>query len=794
MKIMGLFGIVFLASAVSAGDLTLARNGKTDYRIIYTAGEKEAAQELKLHLDQITGAHFPMLEESKAGTLSGPALYVGNTKFAAEHAGNRNFSDQEWLAKNYGKNILFTGGKTRGTLYSVYVFLEQQLGCAWFAWDTAVIPKQAEVILKDFEHHGFPSFESRNIVDDTYNTDRWSNKPRYAKKTLFKKRLRASLSYGKFFKTWPEESTLYAECHNFYDFLNPKEYFKEHPEYFSMNKEGKRFHGNLGPTMQGGAFCMTNPEVREIFYRRLVEYIRKDRASLPPEKWPSVYDISQMDSCPFICLCPECRKITEKEGSESGLQLHFLNPLAERIAKEYPEIKIRTFAYASTKLAPAHIRPAANLIIRWCNLYGYNDCYRPITSPFNAEQKKQLDDWKKTGANLAVWAYWNMGGQFFGPPRLETMVDAIKPDFEYYLKSGVTSLFIQAERDEHNIQNFYRLQLYVGHKLAADITGDPEQLISQFMQAYYGPAVKPMTRFLNNLRTAVKNEKARMRSTETARPYCTEKFMKQVWHDLSEAYRLTIPGSLYRKHVEDEMITPLFVILKNTGWTFGDRAAMLNRYKILRKREINAIPAGTRKQRMLERYESDLRNFVKINLPVPEQFKDREVIMIGWPKLGWAAKTTKDAITDDPDSVTGKALVTRPTDSSGKSTASGHNMKNPPHPGFTPLDFGAYDYTNKKSLHWKFSKRIPKDEKYHWYRLGTYRLGPGSFAWGFYWSTRCDLAAFYRPDDGMETLNDWDIWVSAKFTGPAYVKGSNKKNEIYWDQVMLVKPGRKGKK
>ena len=155
------------------------------------------------------------------------------------------------------------------------------------------------------------------------------------------------------------------------------------------------------------------------------------------------------------------------------------------------------------------------------------------------------------------------------------------------------------------------------------------------------------------------------------------------------------------------MITPLYVILKNTSWTFGDRAAMLKQYKALREREINAIPAGKHKQQMRDQYETDLRNFIKINLPVPEQFKDREVIMIGWPKLGWAADTTKEAIADDPDSVTGKALVTRPANPAGQSQANLHNMKNPPIKGFTPLDFGAYDFTNKRSLHWTFSKRIP---------------------------------------------------------------------------------------
>jgi hypothetical protein len=53
---------------------------------------------------------------------------------------------------------------------------------------------------------------------------------------------------------------------------------------------------------------------------------------------------------------------------------------------------------------------------------------------------------------------------------------------------------------------------------------------------------------------------------------------------------------------------------------------------------------------------------------------------------------------------------------------------------------------------------------------------------------RVDLSGIWNPADGLKDFNVWDIWASVKITGPAYVKGSEKKNEIYWDQVMLVKP------
>ncbi|MBR1952754.1 MAG: hypothetical protein IKA32_09265 [Lentisphaeria bacterium] len=52
-----------------------------------------------------------------------------------------------------------------------------------------------------------------------------------------------------------------------------------------------------------------------------------------------------------------------------------------------------------------------------------------------------------------------------------------------------------------------------------------------------------------------------------------------------------------------------------------------------------------------------------------------------------------------------------------------------------------------------------------------------------------DLKTAYQIDDGASKENVWDTYFSAKFTGPAYVKGSKKENAIYVDQVVLVRPG-----
>ena len=786
------------AFGVHAG-LDLAANGKTGYTIIYSEKEKEAASELKEHLDAITGADFAMRPERAGEIVSGPVIYVGRTGFSEKKKINADkMKREEWFVKNYGRDLVITGGIPRGTLFGVYELLEKKLGCRWLAFDTSIIPKQKVLKLGDVELKGEPSFASRELYDDYHKSA--TRGPVVRDQSLkFRKRIRSSLNYGTYYAQWADRSLQYYSTETWYYFVNPSKYFSTHPEYFSMNAEGKRYCGWLvapnkfGGAWQGSNLCVTNPEVVDIVWEKLQEYIAKDRQNRPKEKWPFKYPISQMDRASFICLCPECKKITEREGSESGLLIHFLNQIGERLEKKYPELIIIASAYVSTRFAPKHIKPRKNVMLHWTNLYTVNDCYRPITSKFNAGQLAEYEAWIKRGIPLNLYEYWNMGGGYFDPLRVETCIDAIIVNIPFFYKNGCRSYFAEfgTDYDRQYAQNFAHLQCYVAYQLLKDVYQDPEKLIREFMKGYYGPAEKPMSEFLKILREAVKNESSHMHAYERQRPYCTEAFMRKVWSLLEEARSLTQQGSIYRKHVEMEMLSPIYVILKNR-WLIGDHRKLEAFYKSERLRRIgeSKIPAFMTK-RMMDRLEGDLCAFVNVDLKVPERYRNREVIMLGWPYLKWYSGHNVNSFEADPEAAGGRALISPKPRSVGPGSKSKHTMKSTVK-GFTPLDFGVYDSKNKNSLHRHFEGKIPQDEKYHWYRLGQFDLGQHSFVWGFFWTVRCDLSNFHRVADGVENANVWDIWVSAKFTGPAYVPGSKKKNEVYWDQVMLV--GRKIKK
>ncbi len=351
---------------LAAGAQELARGGKTEYKIVYASEyEKEAAEELKLHLDRITGANFPLEKENE--TVTGPAIWLGNTAFARKQGiDNTKLAPEEWLIRNYGKDLIITGGKRHGTQNGVYDLLETQFGCRWYAWDTTEIPKNPNLTLKSVNIRKQPSFDSREIFDDYHSSWVLRQEIRTAKK-MFRKRIGGSGDYGHQ-AYWPRHSKRYYDVHNFYYFLNPKIYFKEHPEYFSMNVEGKRFHGTLGPNMDGGNFCLTNPEVRNIVAAQMMETIAQDRENLPEPKWPDIYSLSPMDSDGRLCLCPECAAVEKKER-KMGLLLDFVNDIARRVHKKYPEILIRTESYSTWTEPPVSIRPEKNVIIKWCNMY-----------------------------------------------------------------------------------------------------------------------------------------------------------------------------------------------------------------------------------------------------------------------------------------------------------------------------------------------------------------------------------------------------------------------------------------
>jgi hypothetical protein len=112
-----------------------------------------------------------------------------------------------------------------------------------------------------------------------------------------------------------------------------------------------------------------------------------------------IYDVSQND-WRNPCQCEKCQAIVQKEGSESGLIIWFVNQVAEAVEKEFPDKFIGTLAYQYTRTPPKYIRPRNNVVVRLCSI----ECCFAHDFKTCPENKSFLDDLQKW-ATLAPHLY-----------------------------------------------------------------------------------------------------------------------------------------------------------------------------------------------------------------------------------------------------------------------------------------------------------------------------------------------------------------------------------------------------
>ena len=130
-------------------------------------------------------------------------------------------------------------------------------------------------------------------------------------------------------------------------------------------------------------------------------------------------------------------------------------------------------------------------------------------------------------------------------------------------------------------------------------------------------------------------------------------------------------------------------------------------------------------------------------------------------------------LVNDADSPTGKAM------SIGKEARGGEEFHK------DQLTSGFQDRSIMKPFHsYEFKRdKIPQDEKYHFVNVGNVELHVASLFWMHrQWFIQQDFSKFFKRGEN----NKYDVWVSVKFTGPAYVKGSTKENAISIDRFILA--------
>jgi hypothetical protein len=164
-----LLGVWAVSTACGQEDRTamIATNGASTCVISLAADatvpEQTAARELQEHLQAMTGATLPILRENETAGRS-TVIYVGQTKAlaAAFPALDLKTLGQDGVVlKRTGPHLFLAGGRPRGTLYAVYTFLEDVLGCRWWTSQVSHIPSRPTLAMPVVDEVYVPTFSYR---------------------------------------------------------------------------------------------------------------------------------------------------------------------------------------------------------------------------------------------------------------------------------------------------------------------------------------------------------------------------------------------------------------------------------------------------------------------------------------------------------------------------------------------------------------------------------------------------------------------------------------------------------
>lgn len=444
-------------------------NGSSDFEHFYNL---KAAQYLQKYLyisfGQIINIYTADREAIKKtnGMICFGNTLINNVSMAKVTSGG-------YILEQSGNNI-YVGGKGDGAVQGTLAILET-IGMTFFASKNDFIPASRNIIkLQNSTIIRNPSFAYRGI----------SNRGRQTPANFSCEEMYAS---GRRIGQWCSAS------HNNGILIDPFIYFKDHPEYYALGKNGQRsWRRSQLATMCGakvtdnmtkkdiGDFrmtmnlCWSNHDVQKLAIKTILKWL----ALCPETKYISILQGDGSDPSDW-CQCDNCKKFgvtcTDK-------YIRFINIIARAIKKKYPDTRIRAAAYCITIEPPVNITPESNVIVVYCvcgKLWGKNG---GITETYILGSGclpgiNNFARWLKTGTSLGCTLYF---------PSLYEAVNKMR----FFGSLGANAYFLAFPRED-------LLTKYIMGKLAWDLSEDVDPLIERFTAFYYGSGAPFMCRYLH---------------------------------------------------------------------------------------------------------------------------------------------------------------------------------------------------------------------------------------------------------------------------------------------------------
>ncbi len=466
----------------------LASGGKSSYVILVSAKaggvERFAANELQSYLKKITGAELPIVENPK----DLPFIAVGDCSQTKNTAVMARYDDDDtWLIKTDNGNLILKGANPRGTLFSIYAFLEQ-MGCWWFTPATDAlkeyceyIPSISELIIKPTHDLVQPMMKYRKKDGggrSNYKGEAWALLIDWMAKNRCNSLALLTEAYEADREIIRKELTkrgLMLEVgkhRTMREFLPQEKYFKDHPEWFGM-LDGKRSQSTQV------VFETANTKAVEEFEKNLISYL-KNRPEI------DVYQLWPPDSCKWS---------QSPESLALGSPSERMALLAQRVLKSVKAAGIKTrisyIAYQGTIEPPENMSFDKDALVEFCPIN--QDYSKPLddpTSKINSVLNAALGKWaERFPGELTHYSYYVKASWASLPV---VIPEQIAHEVKYWRKVGECGTDIYSQ--SRNWLAFEANHLSMA-RASWDAAFDGTKWFKEYLNVRFGNAAEPMKRY-----------------------------------------------------------------------------------------------------------------------------------------------------------------------------------------------------------------------------------------------------------------------------------------------------------
>ena len=534
--------------------LGIIKNQRSEYYIVNNKDaslcERFAASELEKYLYLSTNCPLPIYSDKC--DKYGKEIIIGRARGNKKDERLNNLSDEAFIIKEAGDDLIIDGNSPRAILYAVYRFLEDYIHFRCFASDCETYKEVDDIVFKDEIIFDF-KFEYREV----YFTDAFTSC--FASKNMLNSNL-ADLGEREGGKNkW------FNFHHSFSDIVSPKEYFDTHPEYFSyIDGHRVKEHTEL---------CLSNGDVFKLAVEKVKEWKRNHMDchifSVAQDEWMGHF-------IKMACECDKCKALDDKEEAQSASIINFVSKVAREVNKEYPDVLIHTFAYQYSRKPPKTLIPDKNVIVRLCNI----ECSwsRSIEEEYRMNPKSRgglfYDDfmkWSKITNRLYIWDYAvNFRNYLLPFPNLRSMTKNI----EFYKKNNVKGLLMQGNFSHGGGGYLDKLKAYIAARFMRYDNLVLEDEVMEFCKAYYGKkAAKAVFDFIFLFEDAVKGYDLWLYD-DSDHPMFTDKLEEQAANLLNKAYIET--EAKYRFRLGELSLNLAYLNLTRLDMDVKDRNEMID--------------------------------------------------------------------------------------------------------------------------------------------------------------------------------------------------------------------------